>query len=90
MKKQVHLYYSGRVQGVGFRFTAQRLAEELSVSGWVKNLDDERVELVAEASEDILNIFLSRINDTFNRYISNKQENWIPAKGEFKSFEVKF
>ena len=90
MKEQVHVYYSGCVQGIGFRFTAQRLSEELGVFGWVKNLDDERVELIAEASEDVLRILLSRINDAFNRYISDTQENWVPATGEFKDFGVKF
>ncbi len=54
MKKQVHVYYAGRVQGVGFRFTTQDLARELMVSGWVKNLREGRVELLAEAEEGTL------------------------------------
>ncbi len=47
MKKQVHVYYSGSVQGVGFRFTARSIAEELGVLGWAKNLRDARVEMVS-------------------------------------------
>ena len=58
MKKFAHVYYSGRVQGIGFRFTAQRIAEELGVCGWVKNLDDGRVEILAQAGEDKLKDFL--------------------------------
>ena len=40
-----HIYFSGRVQGVGFRYTASRLANDLSLTGWVANLPDDRVEM---------------------------------------------
>ena len=90
MKKLVHVYYSGRVQGIGFRFTTQRIAEELGVCGWVKNLDDDRVEISAEADEDKLKCFLSQINDAFNRYIEDSKVIWGPATGEFRDFGVKF
>jgi len=90
MKKQVHVYYSGRVQGVGFRFAAARLAEESSILGWVSNLSDGRVELVAEAAEDTLKDFLSQISSIFSRYIQNIDVEWVSATGEFKDFGVKF
>lgn len=90
MKKQVHAYYSGQVQGIGFRFTAERLADESSVTGWVKNLSDGRVELVAEANEESLKSFLAAINNTFSRYIQDVQLIWEPATGAFKDFGVKF
>lgn len=90
MSKQIHIFYSGNVQGVGFRFTAQELAKDLGVSGWVKNLSDGKVEILAEAKEEILNDFLSRINDRFLRYIKDTDINWSSASGEFKDFQVKF
>jgi acylphosphatase len=90
MRKQVHIYYSGRVQGVGFRFTAEDIARTLRVCGWVKNLRDGRVEIVAEADEDTLNVFLERINQYFARYIRDTEIEWLPATGEFKDFGIEF
>ena len=88
MKKQVHVFYTGRVQGVGFRFTAIDIARGLDVCGWVKNLRDGRVELVAEAEEDTLKDFLSRINTLFSRYIQDAEVEWRAALVEFKDFTI--
>ena len=90
MKKQVHVYYSGRVQGVGFRFTVRSIAEELGVKGWVKNLVGERVEIIAEAEEDILQGFLEKITRSFSRYIQDTEIDWQPASGNFKDFKIIF
>lgn len=53
--------YSGRVQGVGFRFTSRRLARNFPVVGLVRNLDDGRVELVAEGESAVVDAFLASI-----------------------------
>ncbi|MFH1398164.1 MAG: acylphosphatase [Candidatus Omnitrophota bacterium] len=90
MKKQIHIYYSGRVQGVGFRYIARDIADELSVRGWVKNLGDSRVEVVAEAGEDALKDFLERIAQSFSRYIQDADLEWGPAGGEYKDFEIRY
>ncbi len=90
MKKQAHAYYSGHVQGVGFRFTAERLAQESGIVGWVRNLSDGRVELVAEASEETLKDFLTQLSSIFSRYIQQAQVDWGPATGEGNDFGVKF
>jgi acylphosphatase len=90
MKKQVHAYYSGRVQGVGFRFTARSIAEELGVLGWAKNLRDGKVEIVAEAPEEALQEFLDKITQCFSRYIQDSEINWQAASGNFKDFQIAF
>ncbi len=90
MKKQVHVYYTGRVQGVGFRYTAEDIARDLKITGWEKNLRDGRVEVVAEAEEDILKTFLERINKYFSRYIQDVDIQWLSATGEFKDFDIEF
>lgn len=90
MKKQIHVYYTGRVQGVGFRFTSQDLAKELGVTGWVKNLRDGRVKITAEAEEETLKDFLQRINHYFSRYIQDADIEWQAATGEFKDFGIEF
>lgn len=90
MKKQAHVYYSGRVQGVGFRFTAESLALELNVTGWAKNLRDGRVEIIAEAEEENLERFLARIKESFSSYINNFDIERSDASGKFKEFSVEF
>ena len=90
MKKQIHVYYTGRVQGVGFRFTAQDLAKEKSVFGWAKNLRDGRVEIRAEAEEKVLKDFLESIKQYFSHYIQDIEAEWFEATEEFDDFSIRF
>jgi acylphosphatase len=63
------VYYSGTVQGVGFRYTAQGLASGFAVSGYVRNLPDGRVELVAEGAADQVDGILSAVARRMAEYI---------------------
>ncbi|MFA4983841.1 MAG: acylphosphatase [Candidatus Omnitrophota bacterium] len=90
MMKQAHVYYSGRVHGVGFRFTARNIAAELGVKGWVRNISGGRVEILAEAEERTLEEFLQRISREFSYYIQDSDIEWQPAGGNFKDFTVSF
>ena len=63
------VYYLGRVQGVGFRYTAQTLAAEYAVAGTVRNLDNGDVELVVEGEEDQVTAFLRAVADHMGWYI---------------------
>ena len=91
MKKRIHIYFSGMVQGVGFRFTAERVALDLGVHGWVKNLFEGRVEVVAEGEETILADFLNKMkNGPLKRYITGTDVTWHDATGEFRDFTIRF
>ncbi|MBU4252829.1 MAG: acylphosphatase [Candidatus Omnitrophica bacterium] len=90
MRKQLHLYYSGKVQGIGFRYVVLDIALGLKIYGWVKNLNDGRVEVLAESKEDTLNVFLEQINQHFSRYITDTIVERLPANGKFSDFQVQF
>lgn len=90
MNKRIHVIYSGRVQGVGFRFTAESIAKGLGLSGWVKNLSRGGVEVVAEGKQEALEEFLERIKDYFAHYISDIELEWQAPSGEFKDFGIGF
>jgi acylphosphatase len=88
--KRVHVFFSGYVQGVGFRYTARRIASSLEVVGWVKNCYDGGVELVAEGDEEVLKQMLTQINGAFEGYIKNSEVAWMEASVEFTSFSIRF
>lgn len=90
MEKKIHVYYTGRVQGVGFRFTVESIAGSLGVTGWVKNLGDGKVEVEAEAEEGVLKEFLDGIRKQFSRYIQDEDVEWKESSGKFKDFGIRF
>ena len=89
--KRVHLFISGRVQGVFFRYNTKKVAEKLGVFGWVRNLEDGRVEVVAEGEEDKIDKLiefckrgppLARVDK-----VEVKEEEF---RGKFDRFEIKY
>lgn len=89
-RKRVEAFYSGMVQGVGFRFTAESFAIDLGIYGGVKNLADGRVQVVAEAEEDTLKEFLGRLKQYFSHHIKSVDISWQEATGEFRDFQIRF
>ena len=81
---------TGRVQGVGFRWWAQRQAESLGVVGWIMNADDERsVEFVAEGDSEALAEFESRMRvGPAGARIESFESGRGPASGEFDRFGI--
>ena len=81
--------YSGRVQGVGFRYTARTVAAGFDVSGTVRNLPDGRVELVAEGEKAELKAFGEAIRDEgLAAHIRGEAVTWSEALGGFRGFEI--
>lgn len=90
-KKRLHVIYSGRVQGVGFRYTVCRAAERRHVTGYVRNLPDGDVELVAEGDEQELAVVLNAVrNSNLRRYIATENVRWTEATGEFDRFGISY
>ncbi len=82
--------YSGRVQGVGFRYTARSIARQFDVAGYVKNLPDGGVELVLEGRPEEVRAMLRTIQSEMGRYIREVREIPSPATGGFSGFDVRF
>lgn len=90
MNTRIHFFISGRVQGVLFRQSARSKALELGLSGWARNLVDERVEIVAEGEKEKVEQFIDwckkgpplakveHLDTSFEEY-----------KGEFKEFSIR-
>lgn len=89
MNKRVRAYYSGRVQGVGFRVTAEETATRLGVVGWVKNLRDGRVEVLGEAGQPVLEEFLEDVRvGPMKNFIRDVKVSWSAASNTFNEFEI--
>lgn len=87
--KRMKVIFSGRVQGIGFRYTVCHVAEAFEVSGYVCNLMDGDVELVAEGTEQELAGFLKSIRSKpSGRYVTGQQVRWLPATNEYNGFGI--
>jgi acylphosphatase len=86
--KQVNVFFSGTVQGVGFRFAVKNIADNFMVTGCVRNRSDGRVELVAEGQTQELEDFLKEIERTMSAYISKKIIEWNAPEKKYDSFEI--
>lgn len=83
-----HCYFCGRVQGVGFRYTTRNIAINFDVTGFVRNLPDGRVELVAEGPGKEVDTFVDSIRERMRGYIQRVEEADEPASGEFAQFII--
>jgi acylphosphatase len=81
--------FSGNVQGVGFRDATRRLAQNYAVAGFVRNVPDGRVELVAEGAPTELTKFLAAVRERLADYIRHATVDARPGNGEFTEFEIR-
>ena len=85
----MQIFYSGSVQGVGFRYAVKSVAAGFDVAGTVRNLSDGRVELVTEGVKDELSAFRQAIRDSgLDHFIRDEAVSWSEATGGFRGFEI--
>ena len=91
VKKRMEVIFSGTVQGVGFRYTTQSISRQFPVTGFVRNLASGKVEVVAEAEEDILKEFLSMIRgSSMSPNIKEIEAKWKNPENTYKTFSIEF
>ena len=83
------VFYEGRVQGVGFRYSVRQIATGFDVAGWVRNLPDGRVELLAAGDPGEVADFLEAIRDSdLGSFIRNHTPHEIPPPAGLRGFEI--
>lgn len=85
---RLRAFFSGTVQGVGFRYQVLTSAKNYPVTGWVRNRSDGRVELLAEGSKAGLQSLLDQISEKMEGYIAAREVHWEAACGEFERFGI--
>jgi len=88
IRKTVH--YSGHVQGVCFRMNAAGESRGFNVTGYVKNLPDGRVQLVAEGESGEVDRFLDAVAERMSGYIHETKIDTAPATGQYTAFDIAF
>jgi acylphosphatase len=88
---QAHVFVSGKVQGVYYRASTRDAAREKGVEGWVRNLDDGRVEAVFEGEEDAVKAMVEWCHKGSRRAeVKDVEVEWDEATGEFDGFEIRY
>jgi acylphosphatase len=82
------VFFSGNVQGVGFRFTTLNLSRRFAVNGFVRNLPDGRVELQAEGAREELAAFLEAIVRTMRGHIEDSEVATGTCEARFRGFDI--
>ncbi len=89
MRTARRVFYEGRVQGVGFRYTAKTLAHGFDITGWVRNLADGRVELQAAGDKEEVEAFLAAIRESvLAGHIQKEDVSTIPPPENVRGFTI--
>ncbi len=89
MLKRIHLLISGKVQGVFYRMNAKNKADELGLTGWVKNTPDGEVEILAEGKEkDLKELIKGCYNGSEGARVDEVEVEWSGYKNKFDKFEI--
>lgn len=91
VNKGLFLTVSGRVQGVGFRYFTQRKAKERGLTGWVRNLEDGRVEVLAFGPESELEQFMLVLKvGSLGSEVKDLHFQWLEEKQELNDFIIRY
>ena len=83
------VYYEGKVQGVGFRYSTKNLATGFEVSGTVRNLTDGRVELILEGEKDEISAFHKALRESeLGHFIKKEDIMWQAALDDLRGFAI--
>lgn len=82
------VYFTGHVQGVGFRYQALQVAREYAVTGMVRNLDDGRVELIAEGEEPEVQAFVEGLLDRMRKFIRETDRHRDRGPRNYSTFSI--
>ena len=91
MNQGISIIVSGRVQGVGFRYFTKNKAEERGITGWVRNLSDGRVEVLAYGPESDLEQFMQVLKEgPLGSKVSELHSQWLPQKEDLTKFTIRY
>jgi len=91
MYTSAHISITGVVQGVGFRWFVVRTAEQLGITGWVRNRYDGTVEIEAEGTRGAVEALIKEVRTgPRTAFVSGVHVNWLEYTGKYKGFNVKF
>lgn len=85
-----HVIFIGRVQGVGFRYTAHRMADRRRLTGFVRNLPDGTVEMLAQGHAHDIDDCIRDIKDYFGDYLRETKVQEMPTDPKYKDFRITF
>ena len=85
-----HIIFTGRVQGVGFRFTAHRIAKLHQLKGYVRNSPDGSVEMLAQGYSEDIDDCIENIKESFAGYIREASEEEYPFDPRYTDFRITF
>ncbi len=85
-----HVIFIGRVQGVGFRYTAHRIAHRHQLTGFVRNLPDGTVEMFAQGPALDIDDCIQNIKEYFGDYLRETRIQEIPTDPKYKDFRITF
>ncbi|MDP8261398.1 MAG: acylphosphatase [Candidatus Kappaea frigidicola] len=90
MKQQARILFRGSVQGVGFRWAARKYAVSNHLCGWVKNLPNGNVELIAQGKKEEIVNFINDLEEFMGGYILEKRVDFQELQQGFNDFEIRF